>query len=271
MPYSLDSPRIMGVINITPDSFYANSRITGKKKILQSAGKMLEEGADFIDIGGYSSRPGASPVSADEEYERVLPAIRSILHHFPEALISVDTFRSTIARQAYEEGVVMVNDISGGDMDKQMFETIADIGIPYILMHMVGDPQTMASRTHYGNLFKEITVYFSERVDKLNSFGVSDIILDPGFGFSKTLDQNYELLKNFTYFDIIGFPLLVGISRKSMISRVLEVQPSEALTGTIVLNTVSLIKKASILRVHDIKEAKQVIKIIDKLRQVKCI
>lgn len=271
MPYSLDSPRIMGVINITPDSFYAESRITGEKKILQSAGKMLEEGADFIDIGGYSSRPGASPVSADEERERVLPAIRSILHHFPEALISVDTFRSTIARQAYEEGVVMVNDISGGEMDKQMFETIADIGIPYILMHMVGDPQTMASRTHYSNLFKEITVYFSERVDKLNSFGVSDIILDPGFGFSKTLDQNYELLKNFTYFDIIGFPLLVGISRKSMISRVLDVQPSEALTGTIVLNTVSLIKKASILRVHDIKEAKQVIKLIDKLRQVKCI
>ena len=268
MPYSLDRPRIMGVINITPDSFYEGSRVNEEKVLLQTAEKMLTEGADFIDLGGYSSRPGADHISVEEEYNRVIPALRSILHHFPEALISVDTFRSTIARQAYEEGAIMINDISAGGMDDQMFETIADINIPYVLMHMVGDPRTMSSYTHYENLFKEIMVFFSERVSKLNKFGVSDIILDPGFGFSKTLDQNYELLKYFTYFDIIGFPLLVGISRKSMINRVLEVQPSEALTGTIIINTLALIKKASILRVHDVKEAKQIVKIIEKLEQV---
>ena len=200
-------------------------------------------------------------VKVEEEYNRVIPALRSILHHFPEALISVDTFRSTIARQAYEEGAIMINDISAGGMDDQMFETIADINIPYVLMHMVGDPRTMSSHTHYENLFKEIMVFFSERVSKLNKFGVSDIILE-------TLDQNYELLKYFAYFDIIGFPLLVGISRKSMINRVLEVQPSEALNGTIIINTLALIKKASILRVHDVKEAKQIVKIIEKLEQV---
>jgi len=268
MPYSLDQPRIMGIVNVTPDSFYEQSRVTEEKVLLKIVESMLAEGADFIDLGGYSSRPGAEHIPTDEEHARVIPAIRSILRHFPDTLISCDTFRSSIARQAFEEGAVMINDISGGQLDTHMFETIAEIKIPYVLMHMIGDPRTMNSHTHYKNLFKEIAIYFSERVSILNKFGVSDIILDPGFGFSKSLDQNYELLKNFTYFHMIGFPLLVGISRKSMIGRLLEVQPSEALTGSTVLNTIALIKKASILRVHDIKNAKQVIKVIEKLEQV---
>jgi dihydropteroate synthase len=265
MLYPLDKPRIMGVINVTSDSFYSASRIRKEKELLQAAEQMLNDGADFIDIGGYSSRPGADHISVEEEQARVLPSIQSILNHFPNALISVDTFRSTIARQVSEEGAVMINDISGGQMDHKMFETIADIRIPYVLMHMIGDPQTMDSLTHYDNLFKEMGLYFNERVSKLNALGVSDIILDPGFGFSKSLDQNYDLLENFTYFEVLGYPLLVGISRKSMIFKLLEVQPSEALNGTTVLNTIALINRASILRVHDVKEAKQIIKIAEKL------
>jgi len=265
MLYALDGPRIMGIINLTPDSFYGASRIKQEKELLQAVEHMLMDGADFIDIGGYSSRPGADHISVREEQARVMPSIRSILNHFPNTLISVDTFRSSIARQAYEEGAVIINDISGGQMDDKMFETISDIGIPYVLMHMIGDPQTMDSLIHYDNLFKEMGLYFNERVSKLNALGVSDIILDPGFGFSKSLDQNYDLLKNFTYFEILGYPLLVGISRKSMIFKLLEVQPSEALNGTTVLNTIGIIKKASILRVHDVKEAKQIIKLAEKL------
>jgi dihydropteroate synthase len=265
--YVLDQPMIMGIINLTPDSFYEQSRNTTEKALLKTVESMLTDGADFIDLGGYSTRPGASPVTEVEEHDRIIPAIRSILKNFPDTLLSVDTFRSSIAQEAHEEGVAMINDISGGQMDERMFETIVDIGLPYVLMHMIGDPQTMNLHTHYNNLFKEITHYFNERLSKLNKFGVSDIIIDPGFGFAKSLDQNYELLKNITYFDILGFPLLVGISRKSMISRVLEVQPSEALNGTTVLNTVALLKKASILRVHDIKEAKQVISLVKKLEE----
>jgi dihydropteroate synthase len=256
---------IMGIINVTPDSFYKGSRFYNEKDILETAAGMLTEGADLIDIGGYSSRPGADHISEKEEDERVIPALRSILKHFPGTLVSVDTFRTNIARHAFEEGAAMINDISGGQMDEQMFATMAEIGIPYVLMHMVGDPRTMTQHTHYENLFKEITSYFSERVSKLNKFGVKDIILDPGFGFAKSLDQNYELLKNLTYFNILGFPLLIGISRKSMIYKVLDVQPSEALNGTIALNTIALLKKASILRVHDVKEVKQIISLVKKL------
>ena len=263
--YPLDKPRVMGIINVTPDSFYADSRIGKEKELLMVVEEMLENGADFIDLGGYSSRPGAKEISEEEEYERIIPAIRSILNHFPETLISVDTFRSTIARQGINEGAVMINDISGGQLDDQMFKTVAETGVPYVLMHMKGNPQTMSSQTEYDNLFKEMGLFFNERVSELNNLGVSDIILDPGFGFSKSLDQNYELLKNFTYFEVIGYPLLVGLSRKSMIFRLLDVQPSEALNGTTILNTIALLKKASILRVHDIKEAVQVIKLIEKL------
>ena len=263
--YPLDKPRIMGIVNVTPDSFYEGSRIEKEKELLKIVEEMLRNGADFIDIGGYSSRPGANKITEEEEQSRVIPAIRSVIKNFPEALISIDTFRSSIARQAFYEGAAMINDISGGQLDDKMFKTISEIGLPYVLMHMRGDPQNMNSLTEYDNLFKEMGLYFSKRVYQLNTLGVSDIILDPGFGFSKSLDQNYELLKNFTYFEVIGNPLLVGLSRKSMIFKLLDVQPSEALNGTTVLNTLALLKKASILRVHDIKEAVQVVKIIEKL------
>lgn len=265
MLHFLDRPQIMGIVNLTPDSFYAQSRMTHGKALLHAVEHMLAEGADFIDMGGYSSRPGAEDISEMEERKRVIPAVRSVIAHFPEALISVDTFRSSIAIEACGEGAVMINDISGGKLDPAMFETVARIKVPYIVMHMVGDPRTMRLHTHYANIFKDIVMYFSERISELHKFGISDIILDPGFGFSKSLDQNYELLKNLTYFDMLGFPLLVGVSRKSMINNILEVQPSEALNGTTVLNTVALIKKASILRVHDVKETKQILKLLDKL------
>jgi len=266
MLYALDSPRVMGVVNLTPDSFYDKSRVKRDDAIKKRVEIMLSEGADFIDLGGYSSRPGAAYVSEQEERERILPAIRVILQNFPETLISVDTFRSSIARLAYEEGASMINDISGGQMDDQMFKTISEIKIPYILMHMRGNPKTMNSLTAYDNLFKEMIIYFERKISELNELGVQDIIADPGFGFAKSLDQNYELLKNFTYFEVLGYPLLVGLSRKSMIFKLLEVQPSEALNGTTVLNTVSLLKKASILRVHDIKEAKEVVNLVAKLK-----
>jgi dihydropteroate synthase len=265
MLYTLDSPRIMGVVNLTPDSFYDKSRVKRDDEIKKRVEIMLSEGADFIDLGGYSSRPGAAYVAEVEERERVLPAIRLILKNFPETLISVDTFRSSIARLAYDEGASMINDISGGQMDDQMYKTISEIRIPYILMHMRGNPKTMNSLTAYDNLFKDMINYFEGKILKLKESGVKDIILDPGFGFAKSLDQNYELLKNFTYFEVLGYPLLVGLSRKSMIFKLLEVQPSEALNGTIALNTVSLLKRASILRVHDIKEAKEVVKLVAKL------
>ena len=265
MLHSLDSPRIMGVVNLTPDSFYDKSRVKRDDEIKKRVEIMLSEGADFIDLGGYSSRPGAAYVAEEEERERIFPAIRVILKNFPETLISVDTFRSSIAKLAYDEGACMINDISGGQMDDQMFKTISEIRIPYILMHMRGNPKTMNSLTAYDNLFKDMINYFEGKICELKESGVKDIIVDPGFGFAKSLDQNYELLKNFTYFEVLGYPLLVGLSRKSMIFKLLEVQPSEALNGTIALNTVSLLKRASILRVHDIKEAKEVVKLVAKL------
>jgi len=265
MLYVLDRPRIMGIVNLTPDSFYGKSRVKRDDAIKKLVGTMLREGADFIDLGGYSSRPGAAHVSEQEERDRLLPAIRVILKNYPDTLISIDTFRSSIARMAYEEGASLINDISGGQLDEKMFKTISEIRIPYILMHMRGNPKTMDSLTVYDNLFKEMIIYFERKIKQLNDIGVQDIIADPGFGFAKSLDQNYELLKNFTYFEVLGYPLLVGLSRKSMIFKLLEVQPSEALNGTTVLNTVSLLKKASILRVHDIKEAKEVIKLVAKL------
>ena len=261
----LDRPRIMGIVNLTPDSFYGKSRVKRDDAIKKRVGTMLSEGADFIDLGGYSSRPGAAHVSEQEECDRILPAIRVILKNYPDTLISIDTFRSSIARIAYEEGASIINDISGGQMDEQMFKTISEIRIPYILMHMRGNPKTMDSLIVYDNLFKEMIIYFERKIKELNDLGVQDIIADPGFGFAKSLDQNYELLKNFTYFEVLGYPLLVGLSRKSMIFKLLDVQPSEALNGTTVLNTVSLLKKASILRVHDIKEAKEVVNLVAKL------
>ncbi len=266
MLYALDRPWIMGIVNLTPDSFYDKSRVQREDAIVKRVEVMLGEGADLIDLGAYSSRPGATHISEQEEWERLQPAMKVILRNYPEVLISVDTFRSSIARRAYKEGASIINDISGGQMDDQMFNAISEIKIPYILMHMRGDPRTMNSLNIYDNLFKEMINYFESRILELKASGVNDIIIDPGFGFAKSMDQNYELLKNFTYFEVLGYPLLVGLSRKSMIFKELGVQPSEALNGTIALNTVSLLKRASILRVHDIKEAKEVVNLVAKLK-----
>ena len=265
--HALERPWIMGIVNLTPDSFYNKSRVQREDDMVKRVEEMLSDGADLVDLGAYSSRPGATHISEQEEWERLQPAIKVILRNYPETLISVDTFRSSIARKAYEEGASMINDISGGQIDDNMFKTISDIRIPYILMHMRGDPRTMNTLTTYDNLFKEMINYFESRILELKSSGVNDIIIDPGFGFAKSLDQNYELLKNLTYFEVLGYPLLVGLSRKSMIFKQLGVQPSEALNGTIALNTVSLLKRASILRVHDIKEAKEVVNIVATLNQ----
>jgi dihydropteroate synthase len=265
--HALERPWIMGIVNLTPDSFYNKSRVQREDDIVKRVEDMLSDGADLVDLGAYSSRPGATHISEQEEWERLQPAIKVILRNYPETLISVDTFRSSIAWKAYEEGASMINDISGGQIDDNMFKTISEIRLPYILMHMRGDPRTMNTLTTYDNLFKEMINYFESRILELKSSGVNDIIIDPGFGFSKSLDQNYELLKNFTYFEVLGYPLLVGLSRKSMIFKQLGVQPSEALNGTIALNTVSLLKRASILRVHDIKEAKEVVNLVAKLNQ----
>lgn len=262
---TLKGIQLMGIVNITPDSFYRNSRYMNEKDLVTRVGKMLEEGADFIDVGGYSSRPGAEDVIEEDELARVLPAIKSIQTTFPEALIAVDTFRSMVARRAVDHGAIMVNDISGGVLDSQMFDTIAELKVPYIMMHMQGNPRTMKSMTNYNNLFKEIAVYFNRGINALKERGVSDIILDPGFGFAKTVAQNYELLKNLTYFEWLGYPLLVGLSRKSMIYNILGVESENALNGTTVLNTVAVLKRASILRVHDVKEAKEIIKLTEFL------
>jgi dihydropteroate synthase len=265
--HALERPWIMGIVNLTPDSFYNKSRVQREDDMVKRVEEMLSDGADLVDLGAYSSRPGATHISEQEEWERLQPAIKVILRNYPETLISVDTFRSSIARKAYEEGASMINDISGGQIDDNMFKTISEIKLPYILMHMRGDPRTMNTLTTYDNLFKEMINYFESRILELKSSGVNDIIIDPGFGFAKSLDQNYELLKNLTYFEVLGYPLLVGLSRKSMIFKQLGVQPSEALNGTIALNTVSLLKRASILRVHDIKEAKEVVNLVAKLKQ----
>jgi dihydropteroate synthase len=265
--HALERAWIMGIVNLTPDSFYNKSRVQREDDIVKRVEEMLSDGADLVDLGAYSSRPGAIHISEQEEWERLQPAIKVILRNYPETLISVDTFRSSIARKAYEEGASMINDISGGQIDDNMFKTISEIRLPYILMHMRGDPRTMNTLTTYDNLFKEMINYFESRILELKSSGVNDIIIDPGFGFAKSLDQNYELLKNLTYFEVLGYPLLVGLSRKSMIFKQLGVQPSEALNGTIALNTVSLLKRASILRVHDIKEAKEVVNLVAKLKQ----
>lgn len=255
----LDGPLVMGIINTTPDSFYNGSRHTTEGQVLSFAEKMVDEGVDIIDIGGYSSRPGAGDVTQEEELRRVMPAIRSVVKNFPEITISVDTFRAEVARAAVGEGVRIINDISGGEGDDKMFDTVASLKVPYVLMHMRGQPQNMQQFTEYDDLIVEITNYFHEKVEKLKNLGVNDIILDPGFGFAKTLNQNYELLKKLNYFNVLNLPLLVGISRKSMIYKKLGVSANEALNGTSVLHAIALMQGAMILRVHDVREAKEAI------------
>ncbi|WP_346881437.1 dihydropteroate synthase [uncultured Algibacter sp.] len=261
----LSSPKVMGILNITPDSFYDGGKHKNEKDILNHVERMLNDGATFIDAGAYSSRPNADYVRETDELKRILPIIELILKEFPETLLSIDTFRSHVAKQSIEAGACMINDISAGKLDKNMLSTIASLHVPYIMMHMRGTPQTMQQLTQYDNLTKDILFYFSERIAKAKALGITDIIVDPGFGFAKTLDQNFELLNKLELFKMIEKPLLVGISRKSMIYKTLDTSANNALNGTSVLNTVALQKGASILRVHDVKEAVESVKLIEAL------
>lgn len=256
-----DTPKIMGILNITPDSFFDGGEHTDEKSVLQKAEEMISDGADFIDVGGYSSRPGAEDVSEEEELNRVLPAIRSIVKRFPESIISIDTFRSEVARLALEEGAMMVNDISGGTLDSKMFDLVVKYHIPYILMHMKGTPQTMKSKAEYENLIKEMLDYFHPKLHQLHQLGAADIMIDPGFGFAKTIAHNFELLKQLELLKILNKPMVIGLSRKSMIWKTLDTDPENALNGTTVLNTIALLKGASILRIHDVKEAVEAVKL----------
>jgi dihydropteroate synthase len=256
----------MGILNLTPDSFYDGGQIRSESDLLSKAERLLKEGATFLDIGGYSSRPGAKYLSEEEELNRVLPAIDHILNEFPEALLSVDTFRSSIARKCILSGAALVNDISGGSLDDKMFETIAELKVPYIMMHLRGNPENMMENTTYENLTREIIYYFSEKISMANEIGINDIIIDPGFGFSKTLDQNFELLNELELFDQTGLPVLVGLSRKSFIYKTLGKSPEEALNGTTILNSISLFKGADILRVHDVKEAVECVTLLQSLK-----
>ena len=264
-PLDLSTPKVMGILNVTPDSFYDGGKFTTEKSILEQVKKMLDEGVGIIDIGGYSTRPGAADIPVEEETARILGVIQMIVKTFPEAILSIDTFRSSVAKKAVEAGAAIVNDVSGGEQDPLMFETVAALNVPYILMHMRGTPQTMTKLTDYENLIKDVADYFQKKIYRLRQLKVKDIIIDPGFGFAKTADQSFELLNHLDYFRILGVPILAGLSRKSMIWRTLSQVPEEALTGTIALNTTALLKGASILRVHDVKEAVTCIKLIKRL------
>ena len=258
----LSDPRIMGVLNVTPDSFYDGGRYTSEQLIIERVRQMITEGADFIDIGAFSSRPGADFVSENDEVKRLKPALDAIRKHFPDSILSVDTFRSGIAKFAVENfNVDMVNDIFAGNADDNMYQTVADLGVPYIIMHMKGTPQNMQKNPSYKNVTKEIFMFFSEKLSRIRNAGVNDIIIDPGFGFGKTIEHNYTILKQLDTFKIFELPVVVGLSRKSFIYKVLKTVAEESLNGTTVLNTIALVNGASILRVHDVKEAKEAIKI----------
>lgn len=262
----LSSPKIMGILNLTPDSFYDGGRNNTLTAALKKTEQLLTEGADMIDVGAYSSRPGAVHISEEEEHERMIPVIRAIIREFPGTILSIDTFRSGIARASVQEGAGMINDISAGSLDENMFKTIAEIKVPYILMHMKGTPQNMAQNTDYENITADVCRYFSEKISQLKEMGVYDLIIDPGFGFAKTLEQNYELLSNLEALKICGHPVLAAVSRKSMIYKLLDSDAEHALNGTTAVNTIALMKGANILRVHDVKEAKEVIRIVNQLK-----
>mgnify|MGYP006197134749 FL=1 len=264
--YSLDKPKIMGILNLTPDSFFEGSRVRLEEKmILNTAEKMISEGADFLDIGGYSTRPGAMDISMEEEVQRVAPAISLIKREFPEILISVDTFRSGVAKHAVESGADLINDISAGNLDPQMLATVAKLDIPYIAMHMRGTPQTMQGEAVYQDLIPEILSYFSQKLEQFRKLGIKDVIIDPGFGFAKTREQNFQLLRDLKRFNALGLPILAGVSRKSMIYKTLQISPSEALNGTTALNMFALSQGANILRVHDVNEAKETVTLFEQL------
>lgn len=263
----LSQPRVMGILNVTPDSFYAGSRTQTEAEIERRVKQIVSEGAAIIDIGAYSSRSNADNVSAREEMERLRMGLKILFEIQPDAVVSVDTFRADVARMCVEEyGVAIINDIAAGEMDANMFHTVAALNVPYIMMHMQGTPQSMQQHPHYDNLLKEVFLYFARKVQQLRDLGVKDIILDPGFGFGKTMEHNYELLSHLEEFRIFELPLLVGVSRKSMIYRLLDITPQEALNGTTVLDTICLLKGADILRVHDVKEAVETVRIVQAMR-----
>lgn len=264
--YELSSPKVMGILNVTPDSFYAGSRKQTEEDIKSRCREIIEEGGDIIDIGAYSSRSDAEHISAEEEKRRLRTGLEILRNEYPEAIVSVDTFRADVAGMCVKEyNVNIINDISAGEMDKEMFNTVARLQVPYIMMHMKGTPQDMQKSPQYTSLMKEIFMYFSEKVYKLHEMGVNDLILDPGFGFGKTLEHNYELMNHLEEFSLFNLPVLVGISRKSMIYKLLGNTPSEALNGTTALNTIALLKGANILRVHDVKEAVETVRIVTAL------
>ncbi|GAB1462048.1 dihydropteroate synthase [Pedobacter sp.] len=259
----MSRPSVMAILNITPDSFYSSSRANSIDEALQKAENFVNAGAKFIDVGAYSSRSGAADVSETDETARVVPIIQALNQAFPETLISVDTFRASVAEKSIEAGAHLINDIAAGNLDEKMFETVAKLQVPYIMMHMKGTPQNMQDSPSYGNVSKEVFSYFNEKIETLTQLGVKDIILDPGFGFAKTLDHNYELLRNMQLLSLFNLPLLVGFSRKSMITKALNIKTEDALNGTTVLNTTALLKGANILRVHDVKEAMECVKLVN--------
>lgn len=261
----LSTPKVMGILNVTPDSFFDGGRYKDENSILNQVETMLNQGATFIDIGAYSSRPNADFVTEDEELQRIVPIVELLVKHFPEIIISVDTFRSQVAKQTIKAGASLINDISAGILDENMLETVANLSVPYIMMHMRGTPQTMQTLTDYGNLTKDVNFYFSERISKARALGIIDLILDPGFGFAKTTQQNFELLNQLELLNIADLPLLVGVSRKSMIYKTLDTTAQNALNGTTALHMIALQKGAKILRVHDVKEAKECITLYNQL------
>lgn len=262
----LTLPKVMGILNLTPDSFYDGGKYKSEKEILLQIEKMLVEGATFIDIGAYSSRPGAESISEEEELARLIPVLEIIVTTYPQVLISIDTFRSAVAKKAISLGACMINDISAGNLDDKMFETVAELQVPYIIMHMRGNPQNMQNNTVYDDLVKDILFYFSKKVNELRALDLNDIILDVGFGFSKTMDQNYELLQNLNLFNNFEIPILSGLSRKSMLYKLLKTSSNEAMNATTAANTIALLQGSNILRVHDVQEAMETIKIVEKTK-----
>jgi len=261
---TIRQPLVMGIINLTPDSFYAASRVDGRDAILKHAEQMLNDGADILDIGGQSTRPGSEKISPDEELKRVVEPVKTIAEKFPSAFISIDTFYSSVAIEAVNAGACIVNDISGGSLDDEMINTVTSLNVPYVLMHMQGVPQTMQQEPHYENVTREVLDFFIEKKAQLNKTGIKDVIIDPGFGFGKTNAHNFELLRNLSVFKMLDAPILLGISRKSMITKTLNIKNTEALNGTSVLNTIGLMNGASILRVHDVKQAKEAVKLYNE-------
>lgn len=263
---SWDKPQLMGIVNLTPDSFFEGSRAEKSlEKVAALASSQILNGASILDLGGYSSRPGAAEVSLQEEIDRVIPALKWIASNYPDILISVDTFRAKVAEEAVLSGAHIINDISAGDLDRDMMQTVAKLKVPYIAMHMRGNPQTMQKKTNYSDILGEILYYFAEKLEQFRKFGIIDVIIDPGFGFAKTLEQNYFILRNLHQFQKLSLPVLVGVSRKSMISKALEIGASEALNGTTALNMFALCHGANILRVHDVKEANETLKLYNTL------